>query len=141
MNQQSPLVPPDYRPTADEPFMNPIMKEYFRQRLVDWKADLLRESGYTLQQLQNDSLPEADIADRATQESEHALELRRRERARKLVFKIDAVMQKLDDGTYGFCEETQEPIGVARLDARPIATLSIEAQELHERRERTRRDD
>ncbi len=141
MNQQAPLVPPDYRPTADEPFMNPIMKEYFRQRLVDWKAELLRESGFTLQQLQNDSLPEPDIADRATQESEHTLELRRRERARKLVFKIDAVMQKFDDGTYGICEETEEPIGVARLDARPIATLSIEAQELHERRERTRRDD
>ena len=141
MNQLSPLVPPDYRPSVDEPFMNPVMKEYFRQRLIDWKAELLHESGLTLQHLQDDTVPEPDIADRATQEIDRVLELRRRERARKLIFKIDAVMEKFDDGTYGYCEDTQEPIGVDRLDARPIATLSIEAQELHERRERTQRDD
>lgn len=141
MNEQSPLVPPDYRPTADEPFMNPVMREYFRQKLQAWKGELLRESGLTLQHLQDDSVPEPDVADRATQESERALELRRRDRARKLIFKIDAVMQKFDDGTYGYCEVTQEPISVGRLDARPIATLSLEAQELHERRERIQRND
>jgi DnaK suppressor protein len=141
MNQQTPLVPPDYRPGTDEPFMNPVMREYFRQRLIDWKSELLRESGPTLQHLQDDTVAEPDVADRASQESDRVLDLRRRERARKLIFKIDAVMEKFDDGTYGYCEDTDEPIGVERLDARPIATLSIEAQELHERRERTQRDD
>ncbi len=136
-----PLLPPDYRPTEDEPFMNPLQQEYFRQKLLAWRAELLEESTETLQHLQNESLAEPDIADRASLETERSLELRTRDRERKLIAKIDDALRRLENGTYGYCEETSEPIGLRRLEARPIATLSIEAQERHERMERTHRDD
>lgn len=132
---------PDYRPTDDEPFMNPRMREHFRQKLLKWKAELLRESGTTLEHLQSESLAEPDVADRASLESDRSLELRTRDRERKLIAKIDAALKRIDDGTYGYCEETAEPISIRRLEARPIATLSLEAQERHERLERTQRDD
>ncbi|MFC3673948.1 RNA polymerase-binding protein DksA [Ferrovibrio xuzhouensis] len=131
----------NYRPTESEPFMNPRMKEYFRRKLLAWKDDILRESNQTLQHLQEDTTQEPDIADRASVETDRALELRTRDRQRKLISKIDAAMKRLEDGSYGYCEETGEPISLKRLEARPIATLSIEAQERHERRERTHRDD
>lgn len=137
----APLLPPDYRPADDEPFMNPVMKEYFRQKLLRWRAELLRESTETLQNLQDGGLQEPDIADRASAETDRALELRTRDRERKLIAKIDAALQRIEDDEYGYCEETGEPIGVRRLEARPIATLSLEAQERHERLERTHRDD
>ena len=141
MSDTSPLLPPDYRPTSDEDFMNPVMREYFRQKLMFWRSELLKESEETLNSLQSESLYEPDIADRATRETDRALELRTRDRQRKLVAKIDAALQRIEDGTYGYCEETDEPISLKRLEARPIATLSIEAQERHERMERTQRDD
>jgi DnaK suppressor protein len=131
----------DYRPTDDEPFMNPRQREYFRQKLERWKEDILRESRETLENLQEESQNHPDMADRASSESDRALELRTRDRQRKLISKIDAALKRLDDGTYGYCEETGEPIGLARLDARPIATLSLEAQEMHERREKVYRDE
>jgi DnaK suppressor protein len=131
----------NYRPTENEPFMNPRMKEYFRRKLLAWKDEILRESNQTLQHLQEDTSQEPDIADRASVETDRALELRTRDRQRKLIAKIDAAMKRLEDGSYGYCEETGEPISLKRLEARPIATLSIEAQERHERRERTHRDD
>jgi DnaK suppressor protein len=131
----------NYRPTESEPFMNPRMKEYFRRKLLAWKEEILRESNQTLQHLQEDTSQEPDIADRASTETDRALELRTRDRQRKLISKIDAAMKRIDDGSYGYCEETGEPISLKRLEARPIATLSIEAQERHERRERTHRDD
>ena len=131
----------NYRPTESEPFMNPRMKEYFRRKLLAWKEDILRESNQTLQHLQEDTSQEPDIADRASTETDRSLELRTRDRQRKLIAKIDAAMKRIDDGSYGYCEETGEPISLKRLEARPIATLSIEAQERHERRERTHRDD
>jgi DnaK suppressor protein len=131
----------NYRPTESEAFMNPRMKEYFRRKLTAWKEDILRESNQTLQHLQEDTSQEPDIADRASTETDRALELRTRDRQRKLISKIDAAMKRIDDGSYGYCEETGEPISLKRLEARPIATLSIEAQERHERRERTHRDD
>ncbi|PKU25968.1 RNA polymerase-binding protein DksA [Telmatospirillum siberiense] len=134
-------LPPDYRPRDDEPFMNEYQTEYFRQKLLRWRGELLRESDETLQHLQEGGAQEADIADRAQTETDRSLELRTRDRARKLIAKIDAALMRIEDGTYGFCEETQEPIGIRRLDARPIATLSIEAQERHERLERTHRDE
>ncbi|HEV7369209.1 RNA polymerase-binding protein DksA [Arenibaculum sp.] len=137
----SPFLPPDYRPSEDEPFMNPTMLEYFRQRLLKWRAELLQESEETLQSLQEGGLQEADIADRATLETDRSLELRTRDRERKLISKIDAALMRIEDGSYGYCEETGEPIGIRRLEARPIATLSLEAQERHERLERTHRDD
>ena len=121
--------------------MNAKQREYFRRKLEQWREDILKDSSITLQHLQEDTVSEADLADRASTESERALELRTRDRQRKLVGKIDAALQRLEDGTYGYCEETGEPIGLKRLEARPIATLSIEAQERHERRERTYRDD
>lgn len=130
-----------YRPTENEPFMSVRQKAYFRKRLLEWKEDILRESRETLQSLQDDNQALPDIADRASTETDRALELRTRDRQRKLVAKIDAALQRLEDGTYGYCEETGEPISLRRLDARPIATLSIEAQERHERRERVYRDD
>jgi len=136
-----PLLSPDYRPSAKEPFMNPMQVEYFRQKLLAWKAELLRESDETLNHLQEESLAEPDIADRASLETDRALELRTRDRERKLISKIDEALQRIEDGTYGYCEETGEPIGLKRLEARPIATLSVEAQERHERMERTHRDD
>jgi DnaK suppressor protein len=121
--------------------MNAKQREYFRRKLLHWREDILRESTITLQHLQEDTVSEADIADRASTETERALELRTRDRQRKLIGKIDAALQRIEDGSYGYCEETGEPIGLKRLEARPIATLSVEAQERHERRERTYRDD
>jgi DnaK suppressor protein len=137
----SSLLPPDYRPTEDEPFMSDLQLEYFRQKLLRWRAELLQESTETLNHLQAESLHQPDLTDRASMETDRALELRTRDRERKLISKIDAALQRIEDGTYGFCEETNEPIGIRRLDARPIATLSLEAQERHERLERTHRDD
>jgi DnaK suppressor protein len=134
-------LPKNYKPTAKEPFMNAKMKEYFRRKLLAWKEELLDESNATLQSMQEESLQAPDIADRASSETDRALELRTRDRARKLIAKIDAALQRIEDGTYGYCEETAEPISLKRLDARPIATLSLEAQERHERMERTMRDD
>ncbi len=121
--------------------MNPLMLEYFRRKLLAWKEELLRESSETLQNLQQDNVPEADVADRASTETDRALELRTRDRERKLIAKIDEALERIDTGNFGYCEETGEPISLGRLEARPIATLSIEAQELHERLERTHRDD
>jgi DnaK suppressor protein len=134
-------LPSNYRPTEKEPFMNAKQREYFRRKLLLWRDDILRESTITLQHLQEDTVSEADLADRASTETERALELRTRDRQRKLIGKIDAALQRIEDGSYGYCEETGEPIGLKRLEARPIATLSVEAQERHERRERTYRDD
>lgn len=131
----------EYRPTADEPFMNPRQREYFRAKLNGWKDDILRESRETLDNLQEESQNHPDMADRASSESDRSLELRTRDRQRKLISKIDAALKRIDDNTYGYCEETGEPIGIARLDARPIATLSLEAQEMHERREKVYRDE
>jgi DnaK suppressor protein len=136
-----PLLPPDYRPTEKEEFMNPLMREYFRQKLLSWRADLLKDSSETLQHLQEETVPEADVTDRASTETDRFTELRTRDRERKLIGKIDSALRRLDDGTYGYCEETGDPIGIKRLDARPIATLSIEAQERHERMERMQRED
>ena len=131
----------DYRPSDDEPFMNDRQREYFRRKLLQWKEDILRESKETLQNLQNENTNLPDIADRASSETDRSIELRARDRQRKLISKIDAALARIDDGTYGYCEETGEPIGLRRLDARPIATLSIEAQERHERREKVYRDE
>lgn len=134
-------VPPDYNPKKDKDFMSPVMLEYFRRKLLNWRGELLDESNETLQSLQEGGIVEPDIADRASIETERALELRTRDRARKLISKIDEALKRIEDGSYGFCEETEEPISVQRLEARPIATLSIEAQERHERREKVYRDD
>ena len=131
----------EYRPSEDEPFMNPKMLEYFRQKLLRWRAELLAESTETLQHLKDESLLKPDLTDRAALETDRAIELRTRDRERKLIAKIDAALRRIGEGTYGFCEETDEPIGLRRLEARPIATLSLEAQERHERMERTHRDD
>ena len=134
-------IPPDYKPTEDEEFMNPIMLEYFRQKLLDWRSELLRESSETVQNtLQGVQLQQPDLTDRASVETDHALELRTRDRERKLVKKINQALQRVEEGEYGYCEETGEPSSVARLDARPIATLSLEAQERHERLEKTKRE-
>ncbi len=132
---------PDYRPSEDEPFMNPRQLEYFRRKLEDWRAEILRESTQTLQNLQESNTPEPDITDRASTETDRTLELRTRDRQRKLIGKIDAALLRIEEGTYGYCEETGDQISLKRLEARPIATLSIEAQERHERREKTYRDD
>lgn len=131
----------DYRPSEDEPFMNDRQKAYFKRRLNGWKEDILRESQLTLDTLQLDNSNHPDLADRASSETDRAVELRARDRQRKLISKIDSALSRIDDGTYGFCEETGEPISLKRLDARPIATMSVEAQERHERRERVYRDD
>lgn len=131
----------DYRPSDDEPFMNERQQEYFRQKLLAWKEEILEESRSTIASLQQDTVAEADLADRATSETDRALELRTRDRQRKLIAKIDAALRRIEDGSYGYCEETGEQISLSRLDARPIATLSLEAQERHERRERVHRDD
>ena len=135
------VLPTGYRPTDTEPFMSPRMREYFRQKLLTWRVELLRESEETLQSLQEGGIVEADIADRASIETDRSLELRTRDRARKLIAKIDEALERVEKGTYGYCEETGEPITISRLEARAIATLSIEAQERHERMERTHRDD
>ena len=134
-------LPPNYRPTEDEPFMNDKMREYFRQKLMRWRDELMRETGETISHLQEESLASPDLADRASSETDRALELRTRDRGRKLLTKIDDALVRIDEGSYGYCEETEEPISIGRLEARPIATLSVEAQERHERIERTQRDD
>jgi len=136
-----PTLPADYRPSEDEEFMGPLQVEYFRQKLLRWRSELLADSAETLRSLQEESLLKPDLTDRASLETERSIELRTRDRERKLISKIDAALARLDSGTYGYCEETDEPIGIRRLEARPIATLSIEAQERHERMERTHRDD
>jgi DnaK suppressor protein len=135
------ILPEDYRPSEEEPFMNDLQRAYFRRKLLNWREEILQSTKETLQHLQDDSSQHADIADRATSETERALELRARDRQRKLIAKIDAALERIEDGTYGYCEETGEPISLKRLDARPIATLSVEAQERHERRERVYRDE
>ncbi len=131
----------EYRPTEDEPFMNERQVEYFKRKLQGWKEDILRESRETVTHLQAETENHPDLADRASSETDRALELRTRDRQRKLISKIDEALRRIEDGNYGYCEETGEPIGLARLEARPIATLSLEAQERHERRERVHRDD
>jgi DnaK suppressor protein len=131
----------NYRPSEDEPFMNDRQKEYFRRKLLKWKEEILQEARETLAALQAESENHADIADRASSETDRAIELRARDRQRKLISKIDAALARIDDGAYGYCEETGDAISLKRLDARPIATLSIEAQERHERREKVYRDD
>ncbi len=131
----------DYRPSDDEPFMNDRQREYFRRKLLQWKEDILRESKETLQNLQNENTNLPDIADRASSETDRSIELRARDRQRKLISKIEAAIKRIEDGSYGYCEGTGDPISLKRLDARPIATLSIEAQERHERREKVYRDE
>jgi DnaK suppressor protein len=134
-------LPPDYVPSEEEEFMSPLQVEYFRQKLLRWRTELLRDAGETLADLSKGGIHEADITDRASVETDRALELRARDRARKLIVKINQALQRVEAGTYGFCEETGDPIGLKRLEARPIATLSIEAQERHEKMERVHRDD
>jgi len=135
------FLPDDYRPAEDEPFMNDRQLEYFRRKLLKWKNDLLAESRDTIEGLQDSSRNIPDVADRASEETDRALELRTRDRQRKLVAKIDAALRRIEAGEYGYCEATGEPISLKRLDARPIATMSLEAQERHERREKVHRDD
>ncbi len=137
----SELIDLNYKPTDDEPFMNERQKSYFRAKLVAWKNDILREARETLEALQRENANHPDLADRASSETDRSIELRARDRQRKLISKIDAALLRIDEGTYGFCEETGDPINLKRLDARPIATLSIEAQERHERREKVYRDE
>ena len=136
-------VPENYDPLKDKGgYMNPVMLEYFRQKLVAWRSELLRESSETIQNtLQETELQKPDLADRASAETDHALELRTRDRERKLISKINAALERVQEGEYGYCEETGDEIGVARLDARPVATLSLEAQERHERKEKTHREE
>ncbi len=135
-------VPANYKPTEKEKYMNPVMLEYFRQKLIAWKAEIARESNELLQELQDEGgLQEPDVTDRASVETDMALEMRSRDRLRKLVGKIDEALERIQRGEYGYCEETGEPIGIKRLEARPVATLSVEAQERHERMERTHRDE
>ncbi|MGB0575469.1 MAG: RNA polymerase-binding protein DksA [Alphaproteobacteria bacterium] len=136
-----PKLPKNYRPSEKEPFMNAKQREYFRQRLLNWRGELLRETSQTLQNLQEESLQAPDIADRASAETDRAVELRTRDRERKLIQKIDEALSRIENSEYGYCEETGEPIGLRRLEARPIATLSLEAQERHERMERVHRDE
>ncbi len=142
-NEKSVIVPTDYNPAKDKgDYMNPVMLEYFRQKLIKWRSELLKESSETIAHtLQETELQKPDLADRASAETDHALELRTRDRERKLISKINSALERIDDDEYGYCEETGEPIGVARLEARPVATLSLEAQERHERMEKTHRDD
>ena len=130
-----------YRPSNDEPFMNPRQQEYFREKLIAWKDAIYREAAGTLSQLQSESLREADLTDRASSETDWSIELRTRDRQRKLIAKIDAAMRRIDEGEYGYCEVTGEPISLARLEARPIATMTVEAQERHERNEKVSRDE
>ena len=132
---------PDYKPAEDEEFMNPQQLEYFRQMLLNWRAELVHEAGETLSDLNEGNLQQPDMADRASLETDHQLVLRTRDRERKLISKIDSALNRIDDGSYGYCQETDEPISLKRLMARPIADLSLEAQERHERLERTHRDD
>ena len=134
-------LPKNYKPTQKEKFMNAKMKEYFRQKLVSWKQDLLKESSQTLNNLQNENEAKPDITDRASEEIDRSFELRTRDRERKLINKIDAALQRIEDGSYGYCDETGDPISIKRLEARPVATLSLEAQEMHERDEKLHSDD
>ena len=134
-------LPPDYKPLVKEAFMNKKMLEFFRQKLSNWKAELLSESNNTIQHLQEGGNSESDLGDRASVETDRSLELRTRDRARKLTNKIDEALERIENGSYGFCTETNEPISLSRLEARPIATLSIEAQERHERMKKTHRDE
>ncbi len=134
-------LPEGYRPSADEPFMNDMQKEFFRRKLVAWREELLHESAETLDNLKQGGMTVPDISDRASAEADKALELRTRDRMRKVISKIDAALDRIEDGTYGYCEETGEPIGLERLIARPIATMTVEAQERHERMEKTYNDD
>ena len=131
----------DYRPLPNEEFMNPRQQAYFRRKLQDWKESILRESRETLNQLQIDSLREPDVTDRASSETDWGIELRTRDRQRKLISKIDAAIRRIDEGEYGYCEVTGEPISLARLEARPVATMTVEAQERHERNEKVSRED
>ena len=135
------FLPEDYRPAEDEPFMNERQTEYFRRKLVEWKNELLTDSKDTIEGLQDNTRNIPDVADRASEETDRALELRTRDRQRKLVAKIESALRRIDEGEYGYCEVTGEPISLRRLDARPIATMSLEAQERHERREKVHRDD
>ena len=135
------FLPEDYRPAEDEPFMNDRQLEYFRRKLIAWKQELLEQSAETLEGLQDSARNVPDLADRASEETDRSLELRTRDRQRKLIAKINAAIARIEDGSYGYCEETGEPISLRRLEARPIATLSIEAQERHERNEKVHRDD
>jgi DnaK suppressor protein len=135
------VIDEGYRPTEDEPFMSERQREYFRRKLIRWKGDILREAQETLATLQSENENHPDLADRASSETDRAIELRARDRQRKLIAKIDSALARIDDGTYGYCEETGDPISLKRLEARPIATLSLEAQERHERNERVYRDD
>ena len=135
------FLPDDYRPAEDEPFMNERQLEYFRRKLLAWRADLLEDSRETIEGLQEGTRNIPDVTDRASEETDRALELRTRDRQRKLVSKIDAALRRIENGEYGFCEMTGEPISLKRLDARPIATMTLEAQEKHERREKVHRDD
>ena len=134
-------LPSDYRPSTDEEFMNPRQLAYFRRKLLDWKDDILREARETLQTLQSESLREPDVTDRASSETDWSIELRTRDRQRKLISKIDAALRRIEDGEYGYCEVTGEPISLQRLEARPIATMTLEAQEKHERLEKVTRDE
>ena len=131
----------EYRPSEDEPFMDDRQQDYFRRKLLTWKQDIMQEAKLTIEALQATSENQADIADRASSETDRAIELRARDRQRKLIAKIDSALERITEGSYGYCEETGEPISLKRLDARPIATLSLEAQERHERREKVYRDD
>jgi DnaK suppressor protein len=135
------VLPPGYRPSGDEPFMNDQQLAYFRRKLIEWKESLLKESKETLTTLQNESLREPDVTDRASNETDWSIELRTRDRQRKLISKIDAALRRIVDGEYGYCEVTGEPISLARLEARPIATMTLEAQERHERQEKISRDE
>ena len=137
----TPVNDDDYRPSADEPFMNPRQVEYFRRKLVQWKENILREAKDTLAHLQTESLREPDVTDRASSETDWSIELRTRDRQRKLISKIDAALRRIDEGEYGYCEVSGEPISLARLEARPIATMTVEAQERHERQEKVSRDE
>lgn len=139
--KQDVFLPDDYRPAEDEPFMNDMQLEYFRRKLIEWKHELLAGSRDTIEGLQDGTRNIPDVADRASEETDRALELRTRDRQRKLVAKIDSALRRVEEGEYGYCEVTGEPISLKRLDARPIATMSLEAQERHERREKVHRDD
>ncbi len=134
------FLPDDYRPAEDEPFMNELQLEYFRRKLLAWKADLMDDSKHTIETLQDGARKIPDVADRASEETDRAIELRTRDRQRKLVGKIDAALRRIEEGEYGYCQVTGEPISLKRLDARPIATMTLEAQEQHERREKVHRD-
>lgn len=140
-NPQQTVLPSNYKPSPDEDYMNPSQLEYFRAKLEHWKMELLRDSSETITHLKNDTTNEPDLTDRASTETDRAIELRKRDRERKLINKIDEALQRIADNSYGYCEETGEPIGLARLEARPNTTLSIEAQERHERDERIYRED